>query len=193
VTAFYSDVAKSSATDEWWTPPEIVDPLAAEFGPFDLDPAATAENAKAPLFYTREDDGLTQPWAADRVWLNPPYGRIVGTWIGKAVAEVGSGNAGLVVCLVPARTGTAWWRAATSAASLVRFWPHRITFGGVGGPAPFDSAIIVFGTLPGRHGTLPAWCTVCNELFWPYRADARTCSPACRKALSRRGWHRNAR
>lgn len=36
-------------TDEWPTPQWLVDQLAAEFGPFDLDPAATPGNAKAPV------------------------------------------------------------------------------------------------------------------------------------------------
>lgn len=73
----YMATATSSASDEWPTPQWLVDQLAAEFGPFDLDPAATAANAKAPKFYTREQDGLSQPWAG-RIWLNPPYGVPVG-------------------------------------------------------------------------------------------------------------------
>lgn len=51
----YLVVATSSATDEWSTPGWLVDQLAAEFGPFTLDPAATPENAKAPAYFTRED------------------------------------------------------------------------------------------------------------------------------------------
>ena len=38
--------------------------LADEFGPFDLDPAASHDNHKAPRYLTREDDGLAQPWCA---------------------------------------------------------------------------------------------------------------------------------
>lgn len=63
----------SSATDEWATPPEFFAKVNAEFGPFDLDPCATAENAKAPRWYTKEDDGIIQPWFGN-VWLNPVYG-----------------------------------------------------------------------------------------------------------------------
>ena len=47
---------KTTASDEWATPPEIVNAL----GKFDLDVCATARNAKAERFYTIEDDGLTQ-------------------------------------------------------------------------------------------------------------------------------------
>ena len=35
--------------------------------------------------------------------MNPPYGRAIGAWMAKARAEVASGNAVRVVCLVPAR------------------------------------------------------------------------------------------
>lgn len=171
-------------TDEWPTPRWLVDQLAAEFGSFDLDPAATAGNAKAPAFYTIADDGLAREWHG-RVWLNPPYGRDIGAWTRKAAAEARRGNASVVVALVPASVDTAWFRQATADAALLRFWPGRISFGS--DRAPFPSAVMAFGRLPGRHGTTPAWCAApaCRRVFWPSRRDARACSPACRKALSR--------
>jgi len=149
----YLDVATSSATDEWSTPGWLVGQLAAEFAPggFDLDPCATAENAKAPAYFTRGDDGLAQPWRAACAFVNPPYGRTIGAWTRKAVEEVGGGHAELVVALLPAKVDTAWWRAASTAAALVRFWPGRIHFGN-GDRAPFGTAVLVFGTL-----TWTAW------------------------------------
>ena len=63
----YMATATSSASDEWPTPQWLVDQLAAEFGPFDLDPAATAANGEAPKFYTREQDGLSQPLGRPRL------------------------------------------------------------------------------------------------------------------------------
>jgi hypothetical protein len=74
-----------------------------------LDPAATAENAKATAYITVDVDGLAQPWFG-RVWCNPPYGKYVTPrWLEKARREVDVRNAELVVCLVPARVGTHWW------------------------------------------------------------------------------------
>jgi phage N-6-adenine-methyltransferase len=181
VTAAFIEAAHSSATPEWPTPQWLIDELAAEFGPFDLDPAASAQNAKAPKFYTQEDDGLSQPWAG-RIWLNPPYGRDIGRWMARAAQAAQDGA--LVVCLVPARVDTRWWRDATAAAALVRFLPGRIRFGG-GDPAPFPSAVIVLGELPGRHGSVARLCDGCRKQWFPARSDARTCSAACRKAVSR--------
>jgi phage N-6-adenine-methyltransferase len=178
----YFEAACSSATPEWPTPQSLVDQLAAEFGPFDLDPAATAENAKAPMFYTADDDGLAQPWKG-RVWLNPPYGRMIPHWMAKAAAEVSSGRAELVCCLPPARVDTRWWRDAAAAASLVRILPGRVKFGEQ--PAPFPSAVIVFGELRGRYGSQPRFCARCKRPWFPARSDARTCSAACRQALKR--------
>lgn len=180
----YLEAVTSSATVEWATPPWLAGQLAAEFGPFDTDPCATPENAKAPLFYTMADDGLSQPWKG-RVWLNPPYGRTIGAWMARARAEVANGNAERVVCLPPARVDTAWWRDSVAAASLVRIWPGRIKFGDGTSPAPFPSAVVVFGKLPGRHGTSHKTCATCDGVYWPARADARTCSPACRQRMSR--------
>lgn len=51
----------SSASCEWETPQDTFNKLNKEFG-FTLDPCATAQNAKCPQFFTREQDGLAQNW-----------------------------------------------------------------------------------------------------------------------------------
>ena len=76
--------------------------LDSEFGPFTLDVCATAENAKCAHYFDRAADGLARRWTG-RVWCNPPYGREIGRWTCKAAEAVRSGDAELVVCLVPAR------------------------------------------------------------------------------------------
>jgi len=65
------------------------------------------QNAKCRLYFTKADDGLKQQWSG-RAFMNPPYGREIGKWVEKAYEESGK-NAELVVCLLPARTNTAWW------------------------------------------------------------------------------------
>ena len=62
---------RSTGSDEWYTPPNIVKAL----GSFDLDPCAPSRQFyTAKECYTKEDDGLSKSWFG-RVWLNPPYNR----------------------------------------------------------------------------------------------------------------------
>jgi len=179
----YFETVTSRASDEWSSPQWLVDQCAAEFGPFDLDPAATEATAQAPKWYTVYDDGLGQRWKG-RVWMNPPYSQ-VGAWMAKAAAEVAVGNAELVVCLVPARVDARWYRSAVTVASVVRVLPQRVKFGGLSDSAPFPSAVIVFGSDGHRHGTEPKRCAVCRRYWFPLRSDAKTCSGACRVRLFR--------
>lgn len=136
-----ASVHHSSESDEWPTPQDFYDKCAAEFGPLELDPCATAENTKCPRFYTRQQDGLLQPWAPARVWMNPPYGRTIGDWMRKAWEESTIGA--LVVCLVPARTDTAWWHDYAMRGEI-RFLRGRLKFGGHENSAPFPSALVIF-------------------------------------------------
>lgn len=131
----------SSRTDEWATEPTVFAALQAEFGPFDLDPCATPQNAKCERYFTRADDGLIQDWSG-RVFMNPPYGRALPAWMGKAWRAVQNG-ADLVVCLVPARTDTRWWHEF-AVQGEVRFLRGRLRFGGCLNPAPFPSAVVIF-------------------------------------------------
>jgi site-specific DNA-methyltransferase (adenine-specific) len=182
LSAGYLQIATSSASDDWPTDPAIFDALNREFGPLELDVCSTHENAKCSRYYTKDDNGLAQAWTG-RVWMNPPYGRTIGTWMDKAAQSAAEGA--LVVCLVPARVNTAWWRRSAAQASLVRIYPGRLRFGDLAMPAPFPSAVIVFGKLQRRHGTEARQCESCNTWFFPARADGLTCSPKCRQARRR--------
>ncbi len=134
----------SSDRMDWGTPDSLFDPLNAEFG-FTLDAAASAANAKCPEFFDAQADGLSRNWreAAQEgcTWVNPPYGRSIGDWVGKALAEYHQGAR--VVMLVPSRTDTRWWQLAVQA-SEIRFLRGRVRFVGADGHAPFPSALLVF-------------------------------------------------
>lgn len=134
----------SSASGEWSTPPDVFAALDAEFG-FTLDPCATPDNAKCARYFTRGDDGLAQSWTGERVFMNPPYGRVIGGWMRKAYEE--SRGGALVVCLIPARTDTAWWHDYVIPYGETRFIRGRLKFGGAANSAPFPSAIVVFRPL----------------------------------------------
>lgn len=135
----------SSATDLWSTPQDTFDALNREFI-FDLDVCATPENAKCSLYFTKAEDGLAQEWSAGDgfardCWMNPPYGREIGKWVKKAYEESSKGNK--VVCLLPARTDTAWWHDYCMKGEI-RFIRGRLKFGGQKNSAPFPSAVVIF-------------------------------------------------
>lgn len=133
----------SSATDDWGTPQALFDDINAEFG-FTLDACASAHNFKVDNYFTKEDDALTKDWTG-MVWMNPPYGRTIGTWMAKAFAE--SQKGATVVCLVPARTDTSWWHDYAMKGEI-RFLRGRVKFQQPGkagnNSAPFPSAIVIF-------------------------------------------------
>ena len=129
----------TSSTDEWGTPQALFDELNKEFE-FTLDVCALPENAKCPNYYSPEHNGLIQEWTGI-CWMNPPYGREIGKWVKKAYES--SLKGAMVVCLVPARTDTAWWHDYCMKGE-VRFLRGRLRFGGSRNSAPFPSAIVIF-------------------------------------------------
>lgn len=134
-----ANVHFTSNTVEWATPQAFFDAQNA-IHQFELDVCATDENAKCERYYTKADDGLSQSWAGKRCWMNPPYGRVIGDWMRKAYEE--SQHGALVVCLVPARTDTAWWHDY-AAKGDVTFIRGRLKFGDGKNSAPFPSALVV--------------------------------------------------
>lgn len=130
----------SHDSDEWSTPQAFYDLLDREFW-FELDPCATAENAKCRRFFTKEDNGLTLPWGPGPVFVNPPYSQIV-QWTEKVYKE--SLNGCIVVMLIPSRTDTRYWHRWIMRAAEVRFVKGRLKFGGAKNSAPFPSAVAVF-------------------------------------------------
>ena len=121
-------------TDQWLTPPQIIEAL----GPFDLDPCApsawpTEDWPHAKHCISLPLDGLAMPWTktniftgdvdSHRVWLNPPYSRKAVAWLRK-MAKHRFGTA-----LVFARTETSWFREYVwRTASAVLFLDGRLHF-----------------------------------------------------------------
>ncbi len=129
----------SSATDLWATPDDFFAAQHKKHG-FTLDVCATPENAKCADYFTKEQDGLKQLWQGV-VWMNPPYGRTIGNWMRKAYESFQDGAK--VVCLVPARTDTAWWHDYAMK-GRIEFIRGRLKFGGHKNSAPFPSALVGF-------------------------------------------------
>lgn len=142
---------RNPAVDDRATPPEMFGPLDARYR-FTLDVAASAGNTKCPRFFSIADDGLTQSWAGERVWCNPPFSNIE-PWTVKAH----NAAAALVVMLLPAnRTEQGWWQRQIEPGRLsgrlsVDFLPGRLRFIRAGadtvGPnerPPFGCCLVVW-------------------------------------------------
>ena len=138
---WFEGVHASSKTVEWATPQDFFDKCAERFGPFDLDVCATHENAKCVRYFTKDDDGLVQQWRGI-CWMNPPYGRVLRSWMKKAFESSLLGAK--VVCLIPARTDTGWWHEYAMRGEI-EFIRGRLKFGGAKDNAPFPCALVVFG------------------------------------------------
>ena len=129
----------TSNTDMWATPQWLFDKLDAEHG-FTTDVCAVPENAKVAHYYTPEQDGLKQDWTGI-CWMNPPYGRKIKEWVKKAYESAQRGAT--VVCLLPARTDTAWWHDYCMKGDIT-FLRGRLKFGDSKNSAPFPSAVVIF-------------------------------------------------
>lgn len=122
--------------DEWYTPKHIIDAARSVMGgAIDLDPASCKEAnkiVKASHYYTKEQNGLTCSWKADRLWLNPPFGRqnaplkgfgggksIMGIFVSRLVEEYKAGNAKQAITLVTAKIDASWF---------AQLWEYPICF-----------------------------------------------------------------
>lgn len=105
-------IITSSASDEWYTPPNYIELARQVLGEIDLDPASSTvaqQWIQATTYYTRRDNGLERPWEG-RVWLNPPYGTQVHRWTAKAVQAYRYGAVCGAVLLVRPAPGSAWYQ-----------------------------------------------------------------------------------
>lgn len=102
-------------TNTWLTPLNHIKAL----GEFDLDPCGFIGHNTAKKIIVLPKDGLKEEWMG-RVWLNPPYGRNVNSWLQKLQIH---GNG---VALVFARTDVKWFQGLKFDA--INFLSKRIAF-----------------------------------------------------------------
>ena len=152
-------VLTSSANEHWPTPRTIIDPLVKRFGQIALDPCSNAEsivNAKVNWYGPAHNDvdGLAQSWQyPGLVFVNPPYGRKIVSWVRKCAQEAEIAkrtNSGTeIVLLGPSRTDTKWFqRTIFPSADAVIFWEGRLTFLNAPAPAPIPSFLAYWGPNP---------------------------------------------
>lgn len=138
----------TSDSPEWYTPSHIVARVVQTFGAIDLDPCSNSHDdpsIPAGQHYTVEDDGLALPWRG-RVYMNPPYGRVIDEWIEKLASEWQNGNVSEAIALLPARTDTGWFRRLP--AEHFCFVSGRLTFSEYESAAPFPSVAAYLGEHP---------------------------------------------
>lgn len=144
-------VAQNSGENEWYTPPEYIEAAIQVMGAIDCDPASSEIANKAvgaSIFYTKEDDGLSQEWGA-RVWMNPPYSNaLCVSFCSSLVEKYLSCEVEEACALVNNATETKWFCNLASQASAVCFPSGRVRFldpqGNPGAPLQGQS-VVYFG------------------------------------------------
>lgn len=133
---------KGKETDERSTPMELFGPLDAIFH-FNLDPCATAENAKCPKYFDIASDGLSLDWLCTTVFCNPPFSRgQVAKWIRKAADST---PAAQTVMLLKVDPSTKWFQLVWQFGDFIYFPARRFAFGPHGQVADFPICLVGFG------------------------------------------------
>lgn len=153
----------------WETPPALFSRLNEVFH-FNLDVCAEHHTAKCSSYFVRPADceycggrgfvegpgdgfstqsypclrcdGLRQPWAPHRCWLNPPYGRAMPPWLERAGQE--SRKGALVVALIPDDTSTRWYHDLVHGKAQVQPLDGRVKFVGAPGMPNFGSLLAIY-------------------------------------------------
>lgn len=128
-------VANNSGNEEWYTPVTITLAAWQVMGGVDLDPASNATANRlvgATTYYTKEDDGLSTPWIADRLWLNPPYGPVIQRFVNKLLDELRQGHVRQAILLTNNASETVWHQRAAATAAAMCSPSGRIKFVGTG-------------------------------------------------------------
>lgn len=110
------------------TPRYVLDPIRRSMGGrIGLDPCTEADNPTgAERFYALPTNGLAEPWDADGIYVNPPYGDASRPWAVRAL-EVGQAR-GRVALLLPATTDTDLGQSLLQGADAVVFLWGRVRF-----------------------------------------------------------------
>jgi site-specific DNA-methyltransferase (adenine-specific) len=133
----------TSESDTWGTPLGFYLKLDKEFN-FQIDLCADKTNYKHEVYYTIEDDSLSQSWDDIIGYCNPPYGSKIDEWVKKGATAKNS----IIVMLIPARTDTNYWHDYVIHAKEIRFIKGRLKFEDKYRlpykSSPFPSAVVIF-------------------------------------------------
>lgn len=147
------------------TPKWLVRFLELKFAPngFDLDVAASAENAVGKLYYDEKANGLVGHWHGN-VFCNPPFSE-AGKWVEKTLLEWGRWKSGYSATLVlPVGCSQQWYHRGVLGSTHATVWhpDMRINFdypdGSPSDRADRDTMIVTYSRITGEGAkvrTLP--------------------------------------
>ncbi len=119
-----------TSKQDYATPREFLSVVKLELDiqDFDIDLAASAENAVTARYYDEAQNSLVQPWKVGDGWnwLNPPFARIE-PWVQRAYVQACHYNAKTAV-LIPASVGANWWKDYVHQSARVLFLNGRLAF-----------------------------------------------------------------
>lgn len=144
---------RATSKQDYETPPDFLAAIAARWGTIDVDLAARADNAKAAVFVTPEEDTLTVPWAERfmnlNCFLNPEF-RDIDPYAEKCAYEGSLIQRGRIFMLTPASIGTNWFSRHVEGRAMVLGLAPRLRFVGEREYYPKDLMLSIFA--PGIHG-----------------------------------------
>jgi len=120
-------VSKPTRQDEFRTPPDVFETLNRRFN-FNIDAAATSDNALCKFYFTEEDSALAdRPWKTTRekgrIFCHAPPG-MLSLFLDRADFELKRDNAEIVVFFLPAETNARWWHKWVMDCSVFLFRGH---------------------------------------------------------------------
>lgn len=125
-------VSHATGNNDWYTPIWIIMGVRHVMEGIELDPASCAranEVVAAERYYDLYDNGLTQSWKADTLFLNPPYSReLITPFTEKLRDEWVNGNIGQACLLTNNATDTRWWQMISEYADAICFFKGRVRF-----------------------------------------------------------------
>ena len=140
--------------DENYTPEYFLAPCKQFLGAIDLDPFSCEianRTIGANVFFTREDDALTQDWTSfNRKWVNPPYSAKL---IDKAIAKtLEYSHIGETLLLVNTSSSAKWFQSCMQKCSAYLHPSRRIPFDSPfrtsKGSNRYDQTLFYFGSRP---------------------------------------------
>ena len=160
--------------DSRFTPTDFMMHIYTAFGEIDLDPCAHALSpviARRRIMLSEGGDGLADDWSGRLAFMNPPFSSLL-IWLKRAFDQWQTGNVETVVCLVPVRSGSAWFHETLSPVADIYLLQGRVRFldtQGKGQPTPFSLMVLTLGALAEQKERFASLVPG----FWVARASER--------------------